>query len=71
MKAFEKWEDKIWQKTGCGPQEPCGSCKVLRKEGWRAALEWLNKKAAELNFSKIGLDICTLHDVIQKELGKK
>jgi len=44
MKAFEKWEDKKWQETGCGPLEPCGSCKLLREEGWKAALEWVLKE---------------------------
>lgn len=59
MSAFEKWEDEKWQEIGCGPLEPCGSCKVLREEGWRAAL-------TEVDF--LGYDLVAIKAFIHKEL---
>lgn len=71
MKAFEKQHDQRCQSICFGNVECEVDCHDAHAEGWRAALEWVDRKAAELNSSAKGLDVCTLYNAINKELEEK
>ena len=68
MKQFEKWQEP---KDRCGkcklPKDICGmvndslACKVLREDGWRAALELV----LSLNSVRVHADV---YKDIEKEL---
>ena len=47
MKEFEKWDDNDNCNTPnevCELVRECSACTQLKKEGWRAALEWMKSK---------------------------
>lgn len=77
MKAFEVWDENEWDKNKCGSGFPCGigiscgTCEILRKDGWRAALEWVERLYIDEVVSGASNGLYMFRKKIRQELESK
>ena len=67
MKQFEKWDKEQHNDLACKRMDniSCNDCTDLKREGWRAALEWTKTIAS--SYRKCGIKT-EVEEIIEKEL---
>ncbi len=69
MKVFEKWKKEYCSRHCCSGTGSCDDCNTLHKEGYRAALEWLQNNADCAG--ECDLAPCEFKIIIREELEEE